>query len=292
MSADSPWPTSGRSRASRTWSGHATGRAVLACAAVVTTVAASSAWAVEPGAPTDPAKPAGKVLLSDDFEGQTGSAPSGAWTVKAKSCTGAGVATVDRTTGHSGTTSMKVVGGPNYCDHTFIASTTPLTSLAGGPVHVRFFVKHTNALAVGHVAFAAFEDSADGGKDLRVGGQSGALQLNRESDDATLPAQSPAGVAKSVPLPTGSWQCLEIAVEGAAGTASAWLNGTEVAGLLADGTKTPDIDDQWYGKPWHPRLEDLRLGWESYHGVTDTLWFDDVVVSSGRIGCERPVTAP
>ena len=52
-----------------------------------------------------------------------------------------------------------------------------------------------------------------------------------------------------------------------------------------DGVPTPDIDQQWLARAWHPSVTDLRLGWESYAGDADTLWFDDVAVGSSRIGC-------
>ncbi|MEV7181301.1 hypothetical protein [Kitasatospora sp. NPDC093679] len=42
-----------------------------------------------------------------------------------------------------------------------------------------------------HVTAVTLADARDGGEDLRIGGQNGALQWNRESDDATLPVQSP-----------------------------------------------------------------------------------------------------
>jgi endoglucanase len=78
---------------------------------------------------------------------------------------------------------------------------------------------------------------------------------------------------------------VEFAVDGSKGTADTWLNGQQIAGLHADGTKTTNVDGQWYSKTWRPKVSDLRLGWESYAGGADTLWFDDVVVSSSRIGC-------
>jgi hypothetical protein len=53
-----------------------------------------------------------------------------------------------------------------------------------------------------------------------------------------------------------------------------------------NGTPTPDVDRQWLSRAnWRPRLTDLCLGWESYGGARDTLWFDDVAVGSSRIGC-------
>jgi hypothetical protein len=130
------------------------------------------------------------------------------------------------------------------------------------------------------------KDTNDGGKDLRMGGQNKALQWNRESDDATLPVQSPAGVALSMPLPVNQWECVEFDVNETKGTMSTWLNGIQVQGLHLDNVPTPDVDAQWLNRPnWRPALADLRLGWESYAGDDNTLWFDDVAIGSQQIGC-------
>ncbi|HEY3472194.1 MAG TPA: cellulose-binding domain-containing protein [Amycolatopsis sp.] len=226
-----------------------------------------------------PAGCAGAVLC-DDFEQQTGTAPGAPWTVGAANCQGTGTVTVDGSVAHSGTRSVKVAGQGGYCNHAFFGS--GLTT--SGPLFGRFWVRHTTPLPAGHVTFLAMRDATDG-RDLRAGGQNRALQWNRESDDATLPAQSPAGVALSVPLPTGTWSCFEFRLDGAAGQLRTWLDGTEVAGLVVDGVPTADVDQQWLARSWHPSVTDLRLGWESYGGDADTLWFDDVAVSTSRIGC-------
>jgi hypothetical protein len=153
------------------------------------------------------------------------------------------------------------------------------------PVFVRYWVRHSTAQPVSHTTFLAMQDAADSNHDLRMGGQNGALQWNRSSDDATLPAQSPVGVAQSTPLPTGSWHCVEAEVDGPAGALTTWLDGQVVPGLVADRVPTPDVDSQWDSRSWSPHLTDLRLGWEAYGEGSDTLWFDDVAVSSTRIGC-------
>jgi Cip1-like, core domain len=164
--------------------------------------------------------------------------------------------------------------------------TTGWTSGSGSTRYARFYVRHAAALPAAHVTFLAMNDAGDGNRDLRMGGQNGALQWNRESDDATLPEQSPAGVALSVPLPTNQWACVEFIVNGADGTMRTWVNGTEVAGLHEDGVPTQNIDSQWLSRSgWRPSLTDLRLGWESYGDGSDTLWFDDVALGSSRIGC-------
>ena len=165
----------------------------------------------------------------------------------------------------------------------FVKASTDL-SAAGTVWYGRMYVRHTTALPPTHVTYLAMKDTADGGKDLRMGGQNQAMQWNRESDDATLPEQSPTGVALSVALPTNQWNCVEFLVDGS-GTLRTWLGGSAITGLVADGVPTADVDRQWLNRTWHPALADLKLGWESYGADTDTLWFDDVAVGSSRIGC-------
>ncbi len=185
----------------------------------------------------------------------------------------------------SGSRSIRVDGAAGYCNHVFVGTTSGLAGL-GTTRSARFYVRHTTALPAAHVTFLAMNDAADGNRDLRMGGQNSVLQWNRESDDATLPEQSPAGVALSVALPTGQWTCVEFTVDGASGTMRTWVNGTEVAGLREDGVPTQNIDSQWLNRAgWRPSLTDLRLGWESYGVGSDTLWFDDVAVGASRIGC-------
>ncbi|MGW0786624.1 cellulose binding domain-containing protein [Streptomyces sp. NPDC002913] len=226
----------------------------------------------------------GDAVICSDFEDQTGPAPSGAWQFTAPDCQGTGTATVDTAVAHSGSRSLRVDGGTGYCNHAFVASTADLSSV--GPVmYVRMWVRHTTALPTAHVTFVSLPDTSQSGRSLRVGGQNGALQWNREIDDATLPAQSPAGVALSRPLPTDSWQCLRLAIDTTAPGLDTWLGDERIPGLHADGTPTQDIDQQWLARTTPPRPTALRLGWESYGTGADTLWFDDVTVGSTPLTC-------
>jgi Cip1-like, core domain len=186
---------------------------------------------------------------------------------------------------HTGSKSVRINGGATYCNHVFIGDLADMAA-AGSDIFVRFWVKHTTPLPTDHVTFVAMNDSNANNSDLRLGGQNGALQWNRQSDDATLPDQSPAGVAESMLLPVNTWECLEFEVNGTNGHINTWLNGTAVPGLTEDGVPTANIDDQWLSNTnWRPRLTNLKLGWESYASDSDTLWFDDVALSSSRIGC-------
>jgi Cip1-like, core domain/Cellulose binding domain len=236
------------------------------------------------GPSSQPAPGCGTAAFCDGFENQTTGTPGGSWSVVYPDCSGTGTATVDSTVAHTGTRSVRIDGGSGYCNHVFIRAATDLTTI-GQVLYARFYIRHSTALPTDHVAFLSMPDAADGNKALRMGGQNAALQWNRESDDATLPVQSPVGVAQSVPLPTGVWSCVEFGVSGVDGTLRTWLNGTAVPGLIEDGVPTPDIDQQWLTRTWRPSLTALRLGWESYGGGTDTLWFDDVAVGASRIGC-------
>ncbi|GAA2259630.1 cellulose-binding domain-containing protein [Glycomyces scopariae] len=231
--------------------------------------------------PTDPPEPgecpAGAVC--DGFENQTGTVPGGAWSVGAPDCTGSGAAAVDSTVANGGGKSIRVDGGATYCNHVFVGRTLPADA-----DWFRVYMRHTTAQPANHTTMIAMQDRNDANSDLRLGGQNSMLQWNRESDDATLPEQSPAGVALSEPFPVNTWICVEYRITG--GTLTTWVDGDPVTGLTADGTPTHDVDSQWLSKPsWNPDLADLRLGWESYGNDADTVWYDDVAFGPDRIGC-------
>jgi len=128
-------------------------------------------------------------------------------------------------------------------------------------------------------------DPAQGtNKHLRIGGQSKILMFNRESDDATLPELSPQGIATSAALPAGSWECFEYHV-GTDGTIETWLNGAAVTGLtVGPGITNPNAGG-WGRSTIKPKPSGVYFGWESYGGDTNTFWYDDIVVSSSRVGC-------
>jgi hypothetical protein len=262
------------------------GKAVASAATVLALAALISTGHAAGASPAHAAAPAACSAsgFCDDFESQTGTQPSGRWSTAVADCSGTGTTSVDSSVAHSGSRSIRVDGKAGYCNHAFAGAS--LSGLGiGSQLYVRFWLRHSTPLPQGHVAFAAMQDPHDNNTDLRMGGQNSALQWNRESDDATLPAQSPVGISKSIPLPVNTWTCVEYKVD-SAGKLDTWVNGTEVLGLVADGVSTPDVDQQWNTRTtWKPAPTDLRLGWESYWEGDDTLWFDDVAVGNARVGC-------
>jgi hypothetical protein len=145
--------------------------------------------------------------------------------------------------------------------------------------------KASKALTDSHVSFITMPDSAQAaGKHLRIGGQSKIMMYNRESDDATLPDLSPQGIATSKALPTGAWTCFEYHL-GTDGSIETWLNNATVAGLtVKPGVSNPNAQG-WQRSSLKPKITGVYFGWESYGGDTNTFWYDDIAVSSSRIGC-------
>jgi hypothetical protein len=111
---------------------------------------------------------------------------------------------------------------------------------------------------------------------------------NRESDDATLPDLSPQGVATSQALPTNAWECFEYHL-GTDGSIETWLNSNAIAGLTTKGNLN---DAGWTRSTIIPKITGVYFGWESYGGDANTFWYDDIAVSSSRIGCSLSGSSP
>ncbi|KAK4119416.1 hypothetical protein N657DRAFT_604607, partial [Parathielavia appendiculata] len=205
-----------------------------------------------------------------------------AWPTYAPDCSQGGKVSLDSSVAHSGKNSIRVDGAGGYCGHMFFGT----TKVPSGDVYVRAYVRASKAFTDAHVTFITMPDSAQGAKKhLRIGGQSKILMYNRESDDATLPDLSPQGIATSAALPTGSWHCFEYKV-GADGSIETWLNGNTISGLtVKSGVSNPNAA-QWQRSSIKPRPTAIYFGWESYGGDSNTFWYDDIAVSSTRVGCQ------
>ena len=128
-------------------------------------------------------------------------------------------------------------------------------------------------------------DSAEGTKEnLHIGGQSEILMYNRQEDDATLPDLSPAGIATSTALPTGAWECFEYLL-GTDGSIEIWLNNNTIVGLTIKVAGVTNSNANGWGTTFIPKITGVYFGWESYSGTINTFWYDDIVVSSSRVGC-------
>ncbi|MEP7050105.1 MAG: hydrolase [Pseudomonadota bacterium] len=225
--------------------------------------------------------------FSDDFEGIAPGMPPdpSKWsaTVLTDCMSNAPKPTIDASQHHSGAQSLKVAGTASFCDYAMVGNSAAFKAV-GSVVYGRYFVRFETALPAGHTAFMIFPDAMTGHA-LRMGGQNSALQWNRQADDATLPAQSPAGVALSKAPPVATWMCLEFMIDQAQGLISTWVDDTLVTGLVADATPTADVDMQW-GAAYKPALTGVNIGWQNYGAGPMNLWFDDFALSSTRIHCQ------
>ncbi|KAJ4268986.1 hypothetical protein ACHAPJ_012851 [Fusarium lateritium] len=205
-----------------------------------------------------------------------------AWPTYAPDCDQGGSVSLDKTTAHSGKNSIKVTGGTNgFCGHKFFGT----DAIPEGHVYVRTWMKSAKALDDSHVTFITMPDSAQGsGKHLRIGGQSSILMYNHESDDATLPDLSPQGIAASKKIPANTWQCLEYHLS-PDGTIATWLNNKPVHGLTYKAGASKEYTNGWKSGSIKPKIKGVYFGWESYSGAANTFWYDDIAVSSKRIGC-------
>jgi hypothetical protein len=82
--------------------------------------------------------------------------------------------------------------------------------------------------------------------------------------------------------------CIRFKIDETAGTIDTWVNDIPIEGLTQDGDPTQDVDRQWVQqKPdWAPSLIDIKLGWESYGGSENVIWYDDLAFSSSALGCD------
>ena len=253
----------------------------------------SSAPASEPEDDMDtgdeiPIDPCDGIEICDSFDDYTvgNVPPSSHWTIETPNCSGNGEVMIADDFAYSGTQSIKVMGVGGYCDHIFIAPTEDVSAI--GPIlYGRFWMRIDSAFGWEHITFLAMKDEVEG-KDLRMGGQSQIMMWNRESDDATLPELSPTGISMSYAPAPQEWTCVSFAVDERSGTIETWIDGDSIEGLTQDNEPTPDIDRQWVQqKPdWAPSLIDIKLGWESYGGGSNIVWYDDVAFSSAPLACD------
>jgi hypothetical protein len=229
----------------------------------------------------------GSLPLCDSFEATAvGSPPSSAlWTIIPSSASGA---TVDSMGAHGSARSLKVVSS----DRLYLRNSTVIGGL-GDVVHARFYVRFAAELAQGHgaliVTHPTMVDQYSQQNELRFGSQDSVFHWNTDSDAANVPDVGPQGDAQSFKPAANTWYCVELTIN-THGTLNTSIDGTDVPGLTADGTGTPNIDQSWVGSSAslsrYAKLADFNFGWQSYGGGALTVWYDDVALSSSPIGCQ------
>ncbi len=84
-----------------------------------------------------------------------------------------------------------------------------------------------------------------------------------------------AGIDSTRAVPTGRWTCIETSFDRTTRTFRSWVDGVEATELDAPASTEPITD------PWSL----FQLSGVVYHGGTTTQYYDDVALSTERIGC-------
>ncbi|MGA7122518.1 MAG: hypothetical protein WBY94_20625 [Polyangiaceae bacterium] len=245
------------------------------------------------------------LALCDDFELDTVGGPPSAslWTlVGLAGCSGTGnpsapqvyPITIDGSQHHGDTKSAKVVGGDS-CGP-FMVNTSAFAALAGGEVYGRYWMHLSDtAMTFDHAAFMALGLLRDGGAGLSVGAQDSYIQLASEGaggatntfmwqtdDGNVLPEKNSMGAAESTYVAATGFTCIEFHTSSSGKAIEVWVNGTTVAGLTSP--PVPSAGTQWTPpSPLAPTS--FGLGWVLFSGEQLTAWYDDVALSTTRIGC-------
>lgn len=247
------------------------------------------------------------LALCDDFESDTANSPPNAarWiSWGTRGCSGSGnpsapvifPITIDSTASHSGSQSLKVEGGDS-CG-AFAVNTSAFASLSSGEVYARMWVKldptkvFTHAIMLG----GGLLPVGDGGTGFNGPGDLFSLQPETNGGTSTsvfywgvqdsnvMPPMNSSASSSTTYLSGTGFSCLEFHVSKAQKVVETWINGTAVSGL----TSTSSVNSGWQA-PASLALTSLALGWVDFHGPDSpafAVWFDDVALSSTRIGCQ------
>lgn len=232
----------------------------------------------------------GQVLLSEDFESDaSGSVPEGydtfiGWVANPTSPSGSEVVAVGNGQKHGGSQALQIKGGSNPAQLVW--------KIPSG--HNKLYVRTWLYLAdrqlgqnpgANHETLIALRDGVgSANKEIRFGEIKGVIGTNEVPTDDISPLMDQWG--KGPLIEKGKWVCLEVAFLGDLpyNELHAWADGELVHEVTAA--------DQWQNGSlsvpnWmEGRFIELVFGWHSFSSAANTVWFDDIVVSTERVGCQ------
>lgn len=74
------------------------------------------------------------------------------------------------------------------------------------------------------------------------------------------------------------------------GTIETWLDSRVISGLTIKAGVTNAHAAIWQGKSYKAQITGVYFGWEAYGGDANTFWYDDISISSNRLGCLNSLT--
>lgn len=253
--------------------------------------------------PPSPAAPCAPALFCDDFEDDAaGLSPAAPW--RDETGTSGASVRVDTEHAHSGKQAVHVRApkGAAYRRGYFAVHEPPVFPEASlemyGRVMVWLDAAPVTAQGSSPAHWTLFQGEGRSADDrfnsiYRFGGQHQqgvGLMANFET---TPPVRSDCRQQSAARLPVAEWACVEWHFSASHNELEFWLNGSELTDLhvreratapSAACLSTRDLDGIWLAPP---KFQSLYFGWERYSDTENdqNVWFDDVVISKGRVGC-------
>jgi hypothetical protein len=234
--------------------------------------------------------PCNSLPFCDDFENDTvGGAPSASlWTVINGNNGANSAASIDGMGAHGSGKSVKITTSNRF----WLRNSSVIGTL-GSVVHARFYVQFGTTLPTGHSGIFSTDpsklDMYTDQPQLRFGVQDSVFHWNTNTDAANIPDVSPQGDALSLKPAINTWYCVELVMNSSNGHLSVSIDGNDVPGLDEDGVATANVDASWVASTAsiaiYNAFAEFNIGWVPFNGGSETLWFDDVALSAGPIGC-------
>ncbi|MDF3068678.1 MAG: putative secreted protein [Polyangiaceae bacterium] len=140
----------------------------------------------------------------------------------------------------------------------------------------RVYLRSATDIQMGHNTYvAAGTETGDpnAGEYVRIGEHQCQLELNRKSDDKELLSNGGMYMCSGgIKLVKDTWYCLEFSYDGPGKEVRVFVDNMEVTALHAT---------DW--GPYDYKI--FKLGFEKYHGMEKTLWYDDLALAAERVPC-------
>lgn len=228
----------------------------------------------------------GQVIFQDDFEGNSiGAAPAN-WNFysnysKQQTANTNEFSVVSDAA--SGTKALRVTGDQNA--PRFIAKELPagLTQL-----YMRAYIKPSssigNTAGVNHSHFFATHKTPynPNDREFRFGEVKKGVGFGTSQPDDLAPSGQATSEHASMVIPANQWSCVEIGIHTEGDDrAIAWLDDQLLIEVNANTTWQNGAGDEFV----HGALNLALFGWQGWSAGANTIIYDDIVIATGRIGC-------
>ncbi len=245
----------------------------------------------------------GAVVLQDNFDASEGVPDPAKWEEYEQWAQDQGIAPViDTSKAHSAPNSVKVASS-NVGQGSFLVPVTGFP-VDGNSFYVRVYVNWEKATSsiTGHSGFLVGATARDNsGTELRlgisdkgpgdeammdvnlIGGEGG--EVTRYSNGFTDGGNPADFTGAGFQFAADTWYCLEAYFGGgAASEFRVWVDGSEIADM-----HVTDFQGSQGGEArtsWAPSYTVLKIGAQDYDANLGSIWYDDIVIATSRVGCD------